>query len=624
MRLRCLLLSAALLAVIVPVARPDEKPVLADGNYVLSTVSSIGDLAVCLLKVETKNGTSSISVLATPPTIEASASDVKSDHGLSFTLKRTQTIKDRTTGKERKLSGEGLFVAATGKDAKIIFGSFGSEQRPMRAKLTATTTDKLATFVTRSPAAGEVAKITSLGNAPFLLRNQAAREKDAGKKKELRAEAVAAQEKADAQLPDLYRQIITKHPEADAALDAALNLLRSAEKYKVTPDEAAQLAALVEKLAAPYGTRYSRPTFISLAETLVRQRGLEKVALGPIAPVAKGLTDKDPLQFQFDTLTTYKAALEGAGKSDEVKTVTARLAELDTALDREYLATVPPFKPTPFPGRNDTSANRTVVMELFTGAQCGPCIAADVACDALLKSYKPSDLILLQYHVHIPGPDPLTNADTVARWDYYTEAFPYDPENGTGVGGTPSTLFNGKPEAGGGGPMTNVRPKFDQYRRIIDPLLEKSTKVKMTGTASREGDQVAVNVAVAGVESTDHLKLRILLVEDVVKYVGSNRIRFHHHVVRGMLGGAGGFALKDVENREGTYRKAATVDLPKLRKEIEKYLDDYAANERPFRDDARPLDLKVLKVIALVQNDKTQEILQAVQLEVKGKIAGGE
>jgi hypothetical protein len=623
MRSRCPLLAAAILAVIIPSARTDEKPAIANGNYILSLVSGRGDLAVGLLKVETEDGKPLISVVAAPPTIEVEISDVKSDGGLSFTVKRTQTVKDRT-GKERKLSAEGTFVAAPGEDAKLIRGSFGSGSQSMRAKLTATSSEKLTTMLTLGPAAGEMAKITQLGNAPLLLRSRAAREKDAGKKKELRDEAVAAQEKADAQLPDLYRQIITKHPEADAALDAALSLLRSAEKYKVTPDEAAKLAALIEGLAKPYGARYSRPTAISLAETLVRQKGLEKVALGPIAPVAKGLTDKDPLQFQFDTLTTYKAALEGAGKRDEVKSVTARLTELDTALDKEYLATVPPFKPDPFPGRNDTSANRTVVMELFTGAQCGPCIAADVACDAILKSYKPSELILLQYHVHIPGPDPLTNADTVARWDYYTEAFPYDPDTRTGIGGTPSTLFNGKPEAGGGGPMTNAQPKFDQYRRIIDPLLEKSTKVKMTGSASREGDRVAVDVAVAGLDSTDNLHLRILLVEDVVKYVGSNRIRFHHHVVREMLGGAGGFALKDVESREGTYNKAVTVDLSELRKEIAKYLDDYAANERPFRDDARPLDLKALKAIALIQNDKTQEILQAVQLEVKSSAAGGE
>jgi hypothetical protein len=172
--------------------------------------------------------------------------------------------------------------------------------------------------------------------------------------------------------------------------------------------------------------------------------------------------------------------------------------------------------------------------------------------------------------------------------------------------------------------MTNAEPKFDQYRRIIDPLLEKSTTVRLSGKANRDGSQVSVSVGVTGVESTDDLHLRFLLVEDTVKYVGSNRIRFHHHVVRAMPGGAGGFPLKDADRAEGAYRKSVTVDLEKIRLELVKYLDDYAANERPFRDDARPLDLKNLKVIALVQNDKTQEILQAVQLELKGKAAGGE
>jgi hypothetical protein len=95
-------------------------------------------------------------------------------------------------------------------------------------------------------------------------------------------------------------------------------------------------------------------------------------------------------------------------------------------------------------------------------------------------------------------------------------------------------------------------------------------------------------------------------------------------VVRSILGGAEGFALTKIERDGGSYTKAAKVELAKVRKDITAYLDDYAANERPFRDDARPLDLNRLKVIALVQNDKTQAILQAVQIEVKGKAAGGE
>ena len=101
----------------------------------------------------------------------------------------------------------------------------------------------------------------------------------------------------------------------------------------------------------------------------------------------------------------------------------------------------PPFKPAPYAGRKNPQANQVVLMELFTGAQCPPCVAADVAFDALLQTYKPTDFIGLQYHLHIPGPDPLTNNDSVERQQVLRDE----------VQGTPSTFFNGRSEAGGGG-----------------------------------------------------------------------------------------------------------------------------------------------------------------------------
>src|SRR5262245_15356546 len=143
------------------------------------------------------------------------------------------------------------------------------------------------------------------------------------------------------------------------------------------------------------------------------------------------------------------------------------------------MAKVPPFKPIAFAGRKDTNANQVVMMEMFTGAQCPPCVAADVAFDALQKSYKPTDLVLVQYHLHIPGSDPMTNRDTIARWEYYEKLFPYDPDTRTGVAGVPSTLFNGKLAAGGGGPMTASERKFRDYGAVINPLLEKTTEVKL-------------------------------------------------------------------------------------------------------------------------------------------------
>jgi hypothetical protein len=231
-------------------------------------------------------------------------------------------------------------------------------------------------------------------------------------------------------------------------------------------------------------------------------------------------------------------------------------------------------------------------------------VAADVAFDALQKSYQPTELILIQYHLHIPGPDPLTNPDSVARSSYYS------------VRGTPSTYFNGKSEAGGGGGMANSQGKFKQYTNVIDPLLEKTTNVKVSGKAHQSGGKLDIAVDVSGAEGDD-MKLRVLVVEESIRYVGSNGLRFHHQVVRAMPGGAAGIAIKDK-----SLKHSATVELANVRKGLTAYLDEYAASSA-FPKPDRPLDLKNLRVIALVQNDKTKEILQALQMEVEGASTAG-
>jgi hypothetical protein len=253
-------------------------------------------------------------------------------------------------------------------------------------------------------------------------------------------------------------------------------------------------------------------------------------------------------------------------------------------------------------------------MELFTGAQCPPCVAADVAFDALQKSYKPTDLVLVQYHMHIPGPDPMTNTDTTARWAYYQKLFPYDPQTRAGIGGVPSSIFNGKPGGGTGGGMAASENKFQQYANVINPLLEKTSSVKVAGKAKRQGDKIDIAVEVANGDGED-MKLRLLVVEESVKYVGSNGIRFHHQVVRAMPGGADGIAVKDK-----AFKHTATVNLADVRKELTKYLNDFvAANpNRLFARPDRPMDMKAVRVIAMVQNDKTGEIVQTMQIEVEG------
>jgi hypothetical protein len=461
-------------------------------------------------------------------------------------------------------------------------------------------------FISTTPPP-QSAELQKLMNATNTLRFQARQEKDAEKKKELTEKANAAQKDFDEKQPVLLREIVVKNANTPFALDAAMDLVRGAGRFKVTTDEAKKLIAEVEKDATPYGPRYSQTLTVQILETLAYQKGMEPVAVTIGEKLSKTLTDSDPPAYQSSVLSAYKKALEGSSvpnKDTTLKTVTANLEKIEGKLDAEYVKTVPPFKPTAFAGRKDKTANQVVVMELFTGAQCPPCVAADVAFDGLQKSYKPTELVLIQYHLHIPGPDPLTNSNTVERSRFYN------------VNSTPTTLFNGKSLAPGGGGMGNSEGKFKQYTSIIDPLLEKTTDVKVTGKAGRNGDKINIAIEVAGADSED-MKLRLLVVEESIKYVGGNNLRFHHQVVRAMPGGANGVAIKDK-----TFKHSATVDLVDVRKELTTYLDDFAKTS-PFPKPQRPMDMKSLRVIALVQNEKTKEIVQALQMDLEGTATAG-
>jgi hypothetical protein len=103
----------------------------------------------------------------------------------------------------------------------------------------------------------------------------------------------------------------------------------------------------------------------------------------------------------------------------------------------------------------------------------------------------------------------------------------------------------------------------------------------------------------------------LLLVEETIRYVGGNGLRFHHQVVRALPGGA-----KGVEVKDKAAKQTVEVDLKDVRAALTKYLDDFA-KDRPFPYADRPLDLKHLKVIAIVQDDDSREILNAAEFDVK-------
>jgi len=592
-------LAVAVLVAPAPAAAPDIT-----GNWIFTTITSTSDSNLCILKFETKDGKPSASVVFSPENVVTTVAGLRAtETSVAVTVKQVRKLQGRL------LTSEYAFVGVRGQDAKVVLGSTGTERFRNRAKLSATGKETLGKDELLIPISSPepMIKVRQLNNKALIAATTAAREKDAAKKKDLQKAAAELRQEADEKIPALYREVIDKHIDSPAALDAALTVLRGTVRNKLSAQEAVRFVKVVQEKGAPFGPLFVGVSLAPIAELLANQTGLEAVALAAIEPAAKAMTDDHSAAIQSLVLSAYQTALARAGKAAEAKAISARVAKLEAKIDAEYLKSMPPFKPIAFVGRKDSSANQVVMMELFTGAQCPPCVAADLAFEALENSYKPTELVLVQYHMHIPGSDPMTNPDSVARWEYYREHHP------DGIRGVPTSLFNGKPATGGGGPLAASESKFKQYVDVINPLLEKTSAVKLAGKATRSGDKLAIAVEVANGDGND-MKLRLLVVEEVVKYAGSNGIRFHHQVVRGMPGGADGIAIRDK-----VFKHSAAVDLMDVRAGLTKYLEEYLAENpnRPFARPDRPTEMKVLRVIAFVQNDKTGEIVQALQLEVE-------
>ncbi|MBU6296388.1 MAG: hypothetical protein KJS91_17040, partial [Planctomycetes bacterium] len=224
----------------------------------------------------------------------------------------------------------------------------------------------------------------------------------------------------------------------------------------------------------------------------------------------------------------------------------------------------------------------------------------EVAFDALSKSYSSGDLILLQYHLHIPGPDPMTNAHSELRARYY------------GVNSTPTMFLNGRQGPPTGGSKAGGQKAFESVVSSVgnskrDP---DSQKIIMEMTASKQGDDHAVSINFKGFETHRAHILRVALVEDSVRYPGRNGQRIHHHVVRALLGDPKGIAPDGVQGSQ-----SVKFNISAVKKEISEYLEKSHAR-RPFLDDERPLDLGKLSVVAWFQNIDTKEIVQASRISL--------
>jgi hypothetical protein len=399
---------------------------------------------------------------------------------------------------------------------------------------------------------------------------------------------------------DLNKEILARPNVGPELFEAVNGLLGEATDKKATLADVRGWAARASKAAEAYGPRYQREVSLHITEALAGQPTFAPVAVEYARQTARLLNPDEEMGVQLRIIPPLVQVLRQNGKADEARELQAQVDKLVAKDYQEYIKKLVQFQPDKFGGRKAAN-DRAVLVELFTGAQCPPCIAADLAFDVLGKTYKPADVVLLQYHLHIPGADPLTNPDTEGRHRFYEDE----------IEGTPTILFNGKAGASGGGSADAAQEKYKEYRKVIDPLLEKPTSIKLKANAVRKGDKLEITAQASGVDKPgEKLRLRLALVEEQVRYTGGNGLRYHHHVVRALPGGAEGMALK-----EKTGKQTATVDLQELREKWNRYLNA-AAKRLRFTNSSRPMEFRKLAVVAFVQDDATKEVLQAVQVPV--------
>lgn len=515
---------------------------------------------------------------------------------------------DQTKGSlvdaQKRILGENVKlgeVKAEGDAAEIELSSQGG---PMRFK---------GSLVKDGPHAGQVLGSVRFGGSVYPARLEKTNDEKVhpSEQSALVADFLKATREPDFKSKVLkLQELINKNPDDPANHLAYGALLEAAERADVSAADVEKLVGEWLEKAKLHGEDWTNEVRVKALKALENGKAYADTALKLAQEADKDLAEDASAETKSVVVGLLAKAAANADKPELVNESMERLAKLEDELDAEYHKNVPPFKPTPYEGRKSKEANQPVVFELFTGAQCPPCVAADVAFDAILKTYEPTELIGLQYHLHIPGPDPLTNNDSEARQQYY----------GNEVRGTPSTFFNGQSKAGGGGGMANSETKYNQYREVVDELLEQTRKADVTLSADRQGDEITIKAEAKAADKPkdpSQLKLRLALTEESVRYVGGNKLRFHHHVVRALPGGADGKAF------EGD--KASVdlkINLADVKKEIEAYLEDFTKTTRRAFPGALPeIDLKDLSIVAFVQDDSDHAILAAVSAPVKEKEA---
>jgi hypothetical protein len=223
---------------------------------------------------------------------------------------------------------------------------------------------------------------------------------------------------------------------------------------------------------------------------------------------------------------------------------------------------------------------RVVLVELFTTLSCINCPNAEEGLHLMLDEYGADSLCVVAYHDLGPplGPDLLATAEMMDRIDWYTDVHGFADLH-------PLALFDGDFERPVPGALS-PEAAADDYRTEIEASLgiPSPLTLRLSGTISAGRATVTARVRVQDDPGVGDLVLRTVVVEDDVSSQGR----------------VFDFVARDILDDE-----PLTVAA----------VGDSAVVSRTF-DIGPGWSVGELDVIAFVQNDATQAVLQAARLNV--------
>ena len=234
------------------------------------------------------------------------------------------------------LQGGTTFKGTVAKDGKI-YGTLKLPNAVMAARL-----EKADDF-TKSPA-----------QPAFFAKFMAAMQNRNANPKEVVAKLADILKDADsAAYGVVFSQVLNIAPLADLPAD--------------------EVKGYVEKwlaISKPHGIELVNDVRIQAVKALGTKPTYAPLAFDLSVEAEKALTADSSLDQQAEILGILARSAKTVGKADIAKSAEARVATIEAKLDGEYHEKVPPFKPAAFASRANKKADKVVLMELFTGAQC--------------------------------------------------------------------------------------------------------------------------------------------------------------------------------------------------------------------------------------------------------------